>query len=116
MSANDYLWEQPTRNPKPGKLQLTEQERNWVKLKWGKVRRAQREADKSGNEWNLLNDAINVYLDQSGESDIVQRTSIKSKSIPLKDALETGKWHSAEAQRHIDDIQLFLRLKELEIL
>ena len=104
------------KEPQPGKIRLSENERRWMRLKWSKVRKSQQVADESGNEWNKLNAAINRFLDESGETDIVQRTSVKSKSIPLKDALETGKWHSAEAQRHIDDIQLFLRLKELEIL
>jgi hypothetical protein len=38
---------------------------------------------------------------------------MKSESLPLKDALDTGKWHSANAQRHIDDLHLFLKMKEL---
>ena len=116
MNGQHEDWLSPTKGPAPGKLRLTEEERKWLRLKWGKIRTAQMRADKAGNEWNLLNDAINRYLDESGEEDIVQRTSIKGKSIPLKDALESGKWHAAESQRHIDDVQLFLRLKELEVL
>jgi hypothetical protein len=111
---SDYAW--GVKTPAAGKLQLNEEAQRWLRLKWGKIRKSQAAADKAGNEWNVINDAINRYLDESGETDIVQRTSIKSKSIPLKDALDTGKWHSAEAQRHIDDVNLFLRLKELEIL
>jgi hypothetical protein len=97
-------------------MRLPPKDREWIMLKWDKVRAAQQRADKAGNRWNKLNDEINDYLNRECITDLVQRDKIKSESLPLKDALEEGKWHSAEAQRHIADVQLFLRLRELEIL
>jgi len=108
--------ETPTKQPTSGKLKLNAQERQWISLKWKKIRAAQVAADAAGNTWRRLNKEIEQFLDNSNERDIVQRASIKSQSLPLKDALETGKWHAAEAQRHIDDVNLFLHLKQLEVL
>jgi hypothetical protein len=98
------------------KIPLTADERYWIDQKWRHIRISQAKADKAGNDWNRLNAEINDLMDRSGETDIVQRTKIKSASLPLKDALDTGKWHAAESQRHIDDLTLFLKLRELEIL
>jgi len=70
----------------------------------------------SHDETQSIINAINVYLDQSGIVDIVQRARIKGESLPLKDALEKGKWHAQNAQRHIDDLMLFLKMKELGVL
>lgn len=97
-------------------MRLTADEQAWVKAKWDKVRRSQRKADLAGNEWTELNQAVNEYLDRKGIEDVVQRAKIKGENLALKDALAVGNWHSAEASRHILDLNLFLRLRELEIL
>lgn len=98
------------------KLELTPAEEIWIRLKWQKIRTSQAKADEAGNDWNRINAEINDLMDRRGETDIVQRSKIKGASLPLKDALDTGKWHAAESQRHIDDLSLFLKLRELEIL
>jgi hypothetical protein len=97
-------------------IELKKDEKEWLRLKWLKIRKSQQTADQSSNNWNRINGEINRYLDESGERDVVQRTKIKSESLALKDALEVGKWHSAEAERHIADVQLFLQMKELGVL
>lgn len=97
-------------------MELKKDEKEWLRLKWVKIRKSQQTADQSSNNWNRINGEINRYLDESGVVDVVQRSKIKSESLALKDALEIGKWHSAEAQRHIDDVQLFLRMKEMGVL
>lgn len=104
------------KQPSGERLRLSQDERKWLRLKWGKIRKSQQVADQSSNNWNRVNSEINRYLDDSGITDDVQRAKIKSESLALKDALETGKWHASESQRHIDDVQLFLRMKELEVL
>lgn len=96
-------------------MNLDQTARRWIDLKWAKIRRSQQMADKANNDWNEINSAINRWMDETGMVDIVQRTRTKSQSIPLKDALAVGTWHSAEASRHIADLQLFLKLKELGI-
>lgn len=98
------------------KVTLKPDEEKWVNSKWGLIRQAQMIADEANNRWKRINSEINDWLNRGGVEDIKQRTKIKSESIPLKDALETGKWHSGNAQRHIDDLMLFLKLKEMEIL
>lgn len=95
---------------------LTEQERRWIKAKWEKIRTAQQKADAANNDWLALNESIKSYLDSSGITDIVQRTKIMGESIPLKDALATGNWHSRNAERHIHDVNLFLKMKEMGLL
>lgn len=97
-------------------MDLKPDEKEWLRLKWIKIRKSQQTADQSSNNWNRVNGEINRYLDDSGITEVVQRAKIKSESLALKDALETGKWHANEAQRHIDDVQLFLRMKELGVL
>lgn len=94
-------------------VELKADEQLWLRRKWAKIRTSQGKADSASNSWNELNDAVNVYLDQSGIMDPVQRAEIKGKNLGLKDALATHKWHAEEAQRHIDDVNLFLRLKEM---
>lgn len=94
---------------------LDQTARRWIDLKWAKIRRSQMLADKANNEWTEINTAINRWMDESGIIDIVQRTKVKGASLPLKDALAVGTWHSAEASRHIADLQLFLKLKELGV-
>jgi hypothetical protein len=98
------------------KLELSADEKVWVDRKWKKIRISQAKADKAGNDWNRLNDEINDLMDRQGVTDIVQRSKTKSASLPLKDALDVGKWHAAESQRHIDDLALFLQMRQLGVL
>lgn len=104
------------KEPGKGSLRLTSNEVKWLREKWVRIRKSQQTADSAGNDWNRINGEINRWMDESGVVDVVQRAKIKGESLALKDALESGKWHSAEAVRHIEDIKLFLRLKELEVL
>lgn len=97
-------------------MDLTVKEKIWVQAKWSKIRALQTKADEAGHRWHRINGEINDHMDRKGLTDIVDRTRRKSESIPLQDALDTGKWHSAEAIRHIEDVQLFLRLKELDLI
>jgi hypothetical protein len=98
------------------KIRLTPGEKIWIERKWNRIRKSQINADEAGSNWTRINAEINDLMDRRGETDIVQRAKIKGASLPLKDALETGKWHAAESQRHIDDLTLFLKLRELEVL
>jgi hypothetical protein len=95
---------------------FSQDERRWVQMKWGQIRTAQRLADVASNKWKRVNDEINDYLDRKGEFDIVQRAKVKSESLALKDALATGNWHSRNAERHIHDVDLFLKLKGVGLL
>jgi hypothetical protein len=88
----------------------------WIELKWALVRESSQLADEANKRWKRINAEINKYMDDSGVTDIVQRNKIKSESLPLKDALAVGKWHSENAQRHIDDVQLFIKMKEVGLL
>ena len=96
-------------------MRLEEPERRWVRLKWEAIRKAQQTADKANNDWQRISGELNQYLDESGIVDIVQRTKIKSESLPLKEALEVGNWHCRNAERHIHDLQLFLKIRELGV-
>lgn len=121
MSAEPNWWDLTngpgiTRRSPAGQPGWSADQRRWVKLKWERIRKSQQIADSSSREWNQLSDAINRYMDESGIVDIVQRARVKGESLPLAEAFERGKWHAAEAQRHIDDLQLFLRLKEMGLL
>jgi len=98
------------------KIRVTESDRNWIRLKWVAIRKAQQTADQSNNDWQRINAEINQYMDDSGIVDPVQRAKTKGESLALKDALAVGDWHSRNAERHIHDLQLFLRLRELELL
>lgn len=98
------------------RLKLAEADRKWLRLKWARIRASQQRADRAGTEWTRLNDALNEMLDRSGEYDIVQRDKVKGMNLTLKGHLSTHKWHAEESQRHIDDVNLFLRMKELEVL
>ncbi len=106
-------------------MNLTEAEVRWVRRKWDKIRASQMEADKANTEWQEINASIN----RKHEAEDFQRAKngrplltdlmkaeAKDASLPLKDALATGNWHSRNAERHIHDVTLFLRLKELGIL
>lgn len=97
-------------------IQLDDHDREWIKRKWALIRESQQKADRANRDWNNINNSINDYLDRKGETDIVQRAKIKGDSIPLKDALSTGTWHARNAERHIHDVNLFLKMKELGVL
>lgn len=84
----------------------------WVAFKWKEIRNAQKEADAANAKWKRLNDEITEYLDAKGITDVVQVADIKNQSLALNDALGTGNWHSRNAERHIADVQLFLKLHE----
>lgn len=110
---------------RPGKLRLAPEDRAWLQKRWDRIRQSAQRADRADDLWNDLNDAFNEKIraenlrrrarGMAPHSDlsVVQQ---KENWLPLKDALETGRWHAANAQRHIDDVALFLRLKELELL
>lgn len=105
-------------------IELTPDEQLWVRRKWGKIRASQRQADAANNTWNRINDEINDKHKREDErraqrgdfplSDIM-KAEAKSASLPLRDAYDTGNWHSRNAERHIHDLSLFLKLKELEL-
>lgn len=92
--------------------QPTPEGRQWVSLKWQQIRAAQQKADVANNDWSRINAEINDLMDRQGITDIVQRAQIKGASLPMKDALATGEWHSRNAERHIHDVTLYLKLKE----
>jgi hypothetical protein len=76
------------------------------------MREAVKETQKLDATWNRLNDEVNTYLDDQGVRDIVQRTHIKSASIPLKDALEAGRWWREKAVYLATVIQAEIAIKE----
>jgi hypothetical protein len=85
----------------------------WVKRKWDLIRNSQRKADEANNEWTAFNELLNErYRDETPD----QKAKLKGANLILKDALATGAWHSANAQRHIDDVQLFIKMKEVGLL
>lgn len=106
-------------------MQLNNLEQKWVTRKWALIRESQRKADAANNEWNSLNDSINDKHRREDErraeradfpmTDLM-KAQAKSASLPLQDALATGNWHSRNAERHIQDVQLFLKMKELGLL
>lgn len=104
---------------------LTEIEERWVSKKWQEIRRAQQRADVANRDWNRINDAINdkhaaedARRTERGDPLLtdLMKAQAKGASLPLKDALETGNWHSRNAERHIHDLQLFLQMKEMGLL
>ena len=104
---------------------LSENEKKWVRSKWGLIRESQQAADAANNEWTRINELINrrhfatdtqrMRAGREPLSDLMKAED-KSSSLPLNDALATGTWHSRNAERHIHDVQLFLKLKELDLL
>ena len=98
---------------------------DWVMAKWLLIREGQQKADKANRDWERINASImstvhftNIRRAKSGRepmSDLMIAETL-SASLPLQDALSTGDWHSRNAERHIADVNLFLRLKELGIL
>lgn len=97
-------------------LALSPSEHEWLTAKWALIRKSQTIADKASNDWNRINDEIVDFLDRHSITDVVQRARRKQESLALQDAYDVGAWHSRNAQRHIDDVQLFLQLKSLELL
>jgi hypothetical protein len=108
-----------------GQFPLSLQEAKWVTAKWAQIREAQAKADQANNKWKEINAAINekhamedVLRRKRGdfEKTDLMKSQEKDASLPLKDALSTGNWHARNAERHIHDLNLFLRLKELGVL
>lgn len=102
--------------PSPPTSGYKEDERLWIRGKWDAIRKAQRLADAANNDWQRINGEINRYLDDSGITDVIQRAKIKGESLALRDAFAIGNWHARNAERHIHDLQLFLKLKEMGLL
>lgn len=106
-------------------LDLSPVDREWIKRKWTLIRQSQIKADAANIQWNRINDEINdkhrresERRAERGEFPLTDLMKVqdKSASIPLRDAYDTGIWHSRNAERHIHDVQLFLQLKTLELL
>jgi hypothetical protein len=106
-------------------LNLTSIERHWVSRKWALIRESQQKADAANKVWNRINDEINdkhrredQRRGERGEFPLtdLMKAQAKSASLPLKDALDTGNWHSRNAERHIHDVELFLKMKELKLI
>jgi hypothetical protein len=98
-----------------GTLRLEPPEAEWIRLKWRAIRDSQQKADAANNDWQRMNSALNRWLDESGITDPVQRTKHKELNLALKEALSMGNWHSRNAERHIHDVQLFLKIRELGV-
>lgn len=105
-------------------IALTTTERQWINRKWELIRESQRKADIANNTWNKINDEINDLHKREdrrraerGDFPLtdLMKAQAKSASLPLQDALSTGNWHSRNAERHIQDVMLFLKLRELGI-
>lgn len=73
-------------------------------------------ADQCNNKWRKLSDEVNDYMDRKGLTDPVQRVKVKGENLELADLFANGKWWRQEAQAHTDDLNLFLRLKEMGLL
>lgn len=97
-------------------MNLNEIDLQWLHKKWSLIRRSQQKADNAAREWDDLNNRMNDYLNRQSIMDIVQRDKIKGENLTMKGHLATHAWHANEAQRHIDDVNLFLRMKELGVL
>lgn len=91
-------------------------ERQWVAAKWALIRDAQINADKSVANWRRVNDEVMDYLKRAGITDPAQIAEVKGANLQLSDYLSRGQWYRAEAQGHIADVNLFLRLKEYHLL
>lgn len=100
------------RTPRAGSLNLSENELRFVAAKWRKIRESQQTADQANNDWKRIGAEIRDYLDRSGIHEMLARAKVMQESLALADALEVGDLHARTAQRHIDDLRLFLVLKE----
>lgn len=105
-------------------IRLSPTDREWISKKWELIRISQRKADEANNDWNRINDEINDRHRREHERRMastglpltdLMRAQDKAASLPLQDALATGNWHSRNAERHIQDVMLFLKMKELGI-
>ena len=103
---------------------LLPSEREWIEKKWQQIRASQRKADEANNNWNRINDEINDKHRRESERRMqrgdfpltdLMMAQAKSASLPLQDALATGNWHSRNAERHILDVTLFLKMRELGV-
>lgn len=106
-------------------VSLTSTEKEWVARKWRLIRASQQKADQANADWNRINDAINDKHRREHERRMattgfpltdLMRAKDKSASLPLKDALDTGNWHSRNAERHLLDLQVFLKMKEMGLM
>lgn len=105
----------PAASVKPETHFFAANERTWMRRKWEIIRDAQRQADKAINQWRLLSDEVIDYLDRSSITDPVQRARIKGENLRLTDLFTLGQWYRNEARAHMEDLNLFLRLKEMGI-
>lgn len=90
-------------------------ERQWVDAKWQLIRDAQHKADQAVAKWRRLSDEINSYLDRSGVQDVVQRAKIRNENLALTDAFGASTWFRKEAEVHIADLDMFLKLKKMGV-
>jgi hypothetical protein len=97
-------------------LLFTDTEIKWVRRKWSIIREYHQKADQASAAYRRISDEINDYMDRGGTTDIVARARIRGESIPLADANGDGQWFRAEAQAHTDDLNLFIKLKEVGLL
>jgi hypothetical protein len=97
----------------------------WINLKWSEIRKAQILADEANSRWKRINAEINAKhsaesarREERGDFPLTDLMKAKDKeaSLPLKDALSVGNWHSRNAERHIHDLNLFLKMKEMGLL
>lgn len=95
---------------------LAEKDREWIQAKWRIIREYHTKADAAVNKWRRISDEVNDYLDSKGVTDVYERSRYRLDSLALRDALEVSTWHRNEANAHIADVNLFLRLKELGLL
>lgn len=106
-------------------VKLDDTERKWIKLKWAQIRMAQQKADDANRKWQQISAEIN---DKHAREDTrraergdfpmtdLMKAQAKEASLPLKEALSVGNWHSRNAERHIHDLKLFLKMKEMGLL
>jgi hypothetical protein len=100
----------------PGVLRLDQTEREWVTAKWRLIRESQQQADEASNRWEQLAAEVDDYMDRSGLADPLARARVREENLALAEFFAAGRWFGQVAQRHIDDMDLFLRMKELGLL
>jgi hypothetical protein len=106
-------------------VELTATEKEWVARKWRLIRASQQKADAANKTWNEINDAINhkharedARRSERGDFPLtdLMKAQAKGASLPLKDAVDTGNWHSRNAERHLLDLQVFLEMKKMGLM
>ena len=102
--------------PQPDQIFFSANDREWITRKWTIIRDAQQKADKAVNDWRKLSDEVNDWMDRTGLTDPLQRAKVKGENLTLNDLFALGQWYGKEAQRHIDDVNLFLHLKQVGLL